>query len=322
MANVPLAKLIKFYVRFTPSYSAIGYHLRSIFWRNRPNDFKGQTWLVTGGSEGIGANAARQAAEAGARVICVARDAAKLQAFAQGVQSPIPVSYYTADFSRTRDVGALIERLRNDGHAFDVLVNNVGIQKHQMVLTDEGMETSFVTNILSHHLLVSGLIEGGMLKDTATVIEVSSGGMYNHRMVLEDMNLTEPSRYLGPRAYGLAKRAQVMTMSYWREKQRHLPQRFYAMHPGWVDTASVNRSMPRFVAILKSVLRDHQKGADTIVYLARERPAQRSSEAIWFDRKERRTHIYAHTPAPAITAPDVVNWLNRTAATHPASTST
>lgn len=314
MAKVPLSKLIKFYVRFTPSYSAIGYHLRSIFWRNRPNRFEGQTWLVTGGSEGIGASAARQAAEGGARVICVARDAKKLEDFAQSVPSAIPVSYLKADFSKTRDVFALLDKIKAEGLQIDVLVNNVGIQKHQVVLTDEGMETSFVTNILSHHILVKGLLESRILKDTATVIEVSSGGMYNHRMMPEDLNITEPSRYAGPRAYGLAKRAQVMTMSYWGAKQTQPQQRFYAMHPGWVDTASVNRSMPRFVAILKSVLRDHKKGADTIVYLARERPVQHRSEAIWFDRKERSTHIYAHTPNTSVTPKDVVHTLDQLAA--------
>ena len=316
MAKVPLSKLIKFYVRFTPSYSAIGYHLRSIFWPSRPNQFTGQTWLVTGGSEGIGASAARQAALAGAKVICVARDAQKLEAFAKSVPSPIPVSYYSADFSKTREVHSLLEKIQSEGHRFDVLVNNVGIQKHQMVLTDEALETSFVTNILSHHILVKGLLEGRVLKDNATVIEVSSGGMYNHKMVPDDLNITESERYAGPRAYGLAKRAQVMTMSFWREQQKHLQQKFYAMHPGWVNTASVNRSMPRFVAILKSELRDHDKGADTIVYLARERPEQHLKEAIWFDRKERNTHIYAHTPS-AVSSQEVVSKLNQLAGLKP-----
>jgi dehydrogenase/reductase SDR family protein 12 len=133
-------------------------------------------------------------------------------------------------------------------------------------------------------------------------------------MVPDDLNITDPARYLGPRAYGLAKRAQVMLMSYWRDQQRHTQQKFYAMHPGWVDTASVNRSMPRFVAILKRVLRDHDQGADTIVYLARDRPDQRQPEAIWFDRKERCTHIYAHTPNPDIKPVDIVTWLDACAA--------
>ena len=57
-------------------------------WRRLRPRFAGQTWLVIGGSEGIGGSAARSAVAAGARVICVARDAAKLAAFAQSTGHP------------------------------------------------------------------------------------------------------------------------------------------------------------------------------------------------------------------------------------------
>ena len=41
MAKVPLSKLIKFYVRFTPSYSALGYHLRlKARLRKTPRNFR------------------------------------------------------------------------------------------------------------------------------------------------------------------------------------------------------------------------------------------------------------------------------------------
>jgi dehydrogenase/reductase SDR family protein 12 len=67
--------------------------------------------------------------------------------------------------------------------------------------------------------------------------------------------------------------------------------------------------MPRFRAILKSVLRTHAQGADTIVWLAETRPAQARDEAIWFDRKERPVHIYAHTPLSTATPHQVVQAL-------------
>ena len=134
--------------------------------------------------------------------------------------------------------------------------------------------------------------------------------MYNHMMVVEDLNITGPG-YLGVRAYGLAKRAQVMMTAAWREKYAGSARNFYAMHPGWVNTASVNRSMPRFVAILKSLLRSHAQGADTIVYLADERPKQKQSDVIWFDRAERSAHIFAHTPHTKNSPQDVVKTLER-----------
>lgn len=315
-SKTPLKKIITFYCRFTPSYSKIGYNARRLFWRSRSPDFTGQTWLVVGGSEGIGASAARQAAAAGATVICVARDPAKLEAFVQSVKGRGRILTEVGDFSLQEDVLALAERLAGRGQPIDVVVNNVGIQKRDQVITREGFETSFVVNVLSHYVLLRELLGRDLLSKNAAVIEVSSGGMYNHPMVTRDLNITGDG-YLGVRAYGLAKRAQMMLMSHLRQNHAGSGKDFYAMHPGWVDTASVNRSMPRFVAILKSVLRSHAQGADTIVWLAGRRPAQKAAVAIWFDRKERPAHIFPHTRKSPETPADVAAALEEMAVPAP-----
>ena len=307
-ANAPLGKLISFYVRFTPSYSKIGYHARSIFWGSLKPDFRGQTWLVIGGSEGIGGSAARSAVNAGARLISVGRSAEKLAAFAQSTEHPDQVQGEVADFSLRSEVWALLDRLQAQGVKIDVLVNNVGIQKRDQIITREGLETSFVTNILSHYIFTREALSRGLLADNATVIETASGGMYNHPLVVKDLNIASTNNtpaYLGVRAYGLSKRAQVVLTQYWRRKFAGTGRNFYVMHPGWVDTAAVGRSMPRFRETLKSVLRSDPQGADTIVYLAAKRPPQDSDESIWFDRKERTAHIFPRTKA-ATDTPEIL----------------
>lgn len=308
MANAPLKKIITFYCRFTPSYSAIGYHARRMFWRHFNADFSGQTWLVTGGSEGIGGATARAAVAGGATVIAVARDSGKLQQFMASVDGPGKVIAEVADLSLQSHIWALLQRLQDRGVRIDVLVNNVGIQKREQVITREGLETSFATNVLGHYLLTRELLRRNLLGNDAAVIEVSSGGMYNHAMVVNDLNKTAQG-YLGVRAYGLSKRAQVMLVSHWRKEFADTGRVFYAMHPGWVDTAAVGRSMPRFRAILKSVLREHAQGADTIVWLAATRARQAATEAIWFDRKERPVHIYEHTPKSTASGAELVAML-------------
>lgn len=308
MANAPLKKIIAFYCRFTPSYSQIGYYARSLFWRRLRGEFSGQTWLVVGSSEGIGGSAARSAVEGGATVIIVARDPKKLAAFANSTTHPDRVVPEVADFSLREQVWALLDRLQAKGIKVNVLVNNVGIQKRDQIITREGLETSFATNILSHYLFTREMLSRGLLREDATVIEVSSGGMYNHMLVVNDLNITGDG-YLGVRAYGLSKRAQVVMTQHWRQKFANSKLRFYAMHPGWVDTAAVGRSMPRFRAILKSVLRRDEQGADTIVWLAETRPTQKSDESIWFDRRERPAHIFAHTPKAVDTPESLIRSL-------------
>ena len=308
--NAPLKKIVTFYCRFTPSYSAIGYYARRVFWGPIKGNFAGQTWLVIGASEGIGGAAARFAIRGGATVIAVARDIGKLTAFEASLGATGRLVKEVADFSLQCDIRALVSRLAQRGTRIDVLVSNVGIQKREQIITREGLETSFATNILGHYLLTTELLAHHMLSDKATVIEVSSGGMYNHAMVLKDLNITGEG-YLGVRAYGLSKRAQVMLTAHWRQQYAATGMCFYVMHPGWVDTAAVGRSMPRFRSMLKSVLRAHGQGADTIVWLADKRPAQKAAESIWFDRKERSVHIYEHTPKTSATGTELVAYLKQ-----------
>jgi dehydrogenase/reductase SDR family protein 12 len=289
-----LKKFLSFYARFTPSYSGIGYVTRRLFWKPFNPDFSGQKWLVTGGSEGIGGAAVTGAADAGATVFAVARGEEKLRTVCESVTGNGSVVPQRADLSLQGEVLRLLDGLQSQRCVFDVVVNNVGIMRHKAVATSEGLELSFATSLLNHYLLVRELIKRNMLSSNAAVIEVSSGGMYNHSLVLREMNNLSAS-FEAKRAYGLNKRGQVVMTAYWREVFGGTGRQFYAMHPGWCDTAAVQRDMPTFRRILSSVLRSNRMGADTIVWLASVRPKQVNLESIWFDRKERSVHIYPGT---------------------------
>lgn len=289
-----LKKFLSFYARFTPSYSGIGYSARRMFWKPFKPRFSGQNWLVTGGSEGIGGAAVKGAADAGATVHAIARGEEKLRAVCESVTGSGRVVPYCTDLSLQGDVMRLLDTLRAQKCVFDVVVNNVGLMRHKASATGEGLELTFATSLLNHYLLVRELITRNMLSSDATVIEVSSGGMYNHSLVLKEMNNLSDS-FEAKRAYGLNKRGQVVLTCYWREVFGRTGRAFYAMHPGWCDTAAVRRDMPTFRKVLSSVLRSSRMGADTIVWLASVRPKQVNSESIWFDRKERSVHIYPRT---------------------------
>jgi dehydrogenase/reductase SDR family protein 12 len=43
-----LQAVAQFYLRFLPSFSAIGYHVRRLAWSPLTTRFDGQHWLVTG----------------------------------------------------------------------------------------------------------------------------------------------------------------------------------------------------------------------------------------------------------------------------------
>lgn len=299
-----LPKTIKFYGRFAPSFTRVGYIARLLPLRPVSADFSGQTWLVTGSTGGIGKAATLEAAAKGATVFAVARNRdalASLVAESAGLKgSIVPV---VCDLS---SIKALDEIARGEqiSKPIDVLVNNVGILNHQHSTTSEGFETAYAVTLLGHFHLTETLGEVGRLANGAAIINVTSGGLFNAPLNLPMLDQGEKG-FNGFAAYASHKRAQVALSDYWRAKFRSLNLRAYAVHPGWADTAGVQSSLPTFRKILKPVLRNASQAADTIIWLAANRP-DAIDDHVWFDRKERTTHPYPHTRAALTTIPELV----------------
>jgi len=285
-----LLKILGFYGRFLPSFTRIGWFFRRLFWRDPRYDFHGRTWLVTGASGGIGRAIAEQAARHGARVIAVARSREKLAAL---VMQP-GVEIEVADLALRSATRELVARLQARGEHIDVLVNNVGVMLDDYSETSEGTETSFATNLLNHYTLTQALLRDSLMAEQATIINMSSAGMYNVPLLPAAIRMT-PANYNGVLAYGLHKRAQVVLNDWWQETCAAGGRRFLVMHPGWSDTQGVRTSLPRFRKLLRPLLRTEAQGADTAIWLAATRPAEPRSGVIWFDRKPRPVHVYART---------------------------
>src|SRR5688572_12307000 len=82
----------------------------------------GRTVLVTGASDGIGAETARELAARGATVHVTGRSADKLRPVAEAVGTEPLV----ADFSRLDDVRRLAREVGERVERLDVLMNNAG----------------------------------------------------------------------------------------------------------------------------------------------------------------------------------------------------
>jgi short-subunit dehydrogenase len=85
----------------------------------------GKTLVLTGASGGIGQALAHALAAAGARLILVGRDAARLAALAGTL--PGAHSTVTADLGEAAGRERLLESCRQPGHGVDGLINNAGI---------------------------------------------------------------------------------------------------------------------------------------------------------------------------------------------------
>ncbi len=84
--------------------------------------------IITGGTAGIGAAAARKFAQEGAKVTVWARNAAKGQAFVeQMAKEGFTVCFDSVDTSNYEDVVAATKRVFDANGKIDILVNNAGI---------------------------------------------------------------------------------------------------------------------------------------------------------------------------------------------------
>jgi len=301
-----------FYARFVRSFSALGYRRAQQQWPDFEPDFSGQTWLVTGATGGIGRKIALEANRHGARVLAVARSGDKLKALKAEAVTPARMIPVQADLSLIAAIRRLPEKRALTTRPIDVLVNNVGVLLSEHRLTEEGLETSFATNILGPFVLTQVLKNSDGLADNGVVINVSSGGMYGSPLKLEPMNATEPKRFDGMSAYAMHKRAMVELTRWWNARWQGAPIA-HVMHPGWVDTEGVQTSLPAFRRTLKGLLRDADQGADTVLWLAEQRPAPVPEGGIWLDRALQPEHEFSWTRKSRHEAADLVDYLNSVA---------
>jgi len=102
--------------------------------------FNKKTVIITGGSAGVGAAAARKFAEAGANLMLVARNKKNLDALAEDLRAKTRVEVFAMDVS---DADACVDVFKKAVFEFggvDVLVNNAGYHKRGSVEDVEASE--------------------------------------------------------------------------------------------------------------------------------------------------------------------------------------
>jgi len=144
----------------------------------------GRVAIVTGGSRGIGLASARLLAEGGASVVVSGRDAARLEAATRELEATgAAVLGVGADAARREDVDRLVEAARERFGRLDVLVNNAGMTRDQLLvrMKDDDWDQVLDTNLRGVFLMTRAVGKVMMRQRSGRIINISStaGAMGN-----------------------------------------------------------------------------------------------------------------------------------------------
>lgn len=137
-------------------------------------DLAGKVALVTGGTRGIGHDICRAFVAAGANVALCARDGAKAQevaaAFGGGTKG------YPCDVGIATQVEALADAVEQDFGHIDVLVNNAGFTKDNLLfrLTEGDWDAVMDTNLKGAFLVTKYAARGMIKRRWGRVINITS----------------------------------------------------------------------------------------------------------------------------------------------------
>ena len=165
----------------------------------------GRTVLVTGASDGIGAEAARVLAARGATVHVTGRSLDKLRPVAEAVGTEPLI----ADFSRLDDVRRLAEQVAERVGTLDVLMNNAGGTFSPSRTTADGHEPNFQVNHLAPFLLTNLLHPKLAAAGSSLVVNTSSIANLLGKVVLDDLDYEHRKAREFP-AYGTGKLMNIV----------------------------------------------------------------------------------------------------------------
>ena len=272
-------------------YTRIGPGLRRRWWPAdpAPDAMVGKRVLVSGATAGIGLEMARAFAGLGATVHLLGRSADKVQRCVAEISEQFPEAELVGevcDVSDLEAVAAWTTDFADRVAALDGLVHNAGLMPKERAVTAQGHELQLATHILGPHLMTERLLPLLRAAQGASVVFVSSGGMYSTPLVVDDLQSSR--EYNGVRTYARTKRMQVVLADAWAHRLAGTDIRVESMHPGWVDTPGVAEYLPRFRVITRPLLRDLADWADTVVWLVATRPQSKPGH-FWHDRAQRPT---------------------------------
>ncbi len=138
-------------------------------------ELKDKVAIVTGGSRGIGLAICRALAEGGARVAVVARNGERAEQAAAGLPGGGHRAY-ACDVGRSEQAGATVTAVEEELGPVDVLVNNAGITRDNILMRmkDEEFDEVIATNLKGAFNFTRAVTRGMMKRRAGAILNITS----------------------------------------------------------------------------------------------------------------------------------------------------
>ncbi len=268
-------------------------------------ELAGKVILVTGATEGIGKAAAFDFAKRGATVALVGRNKEKSEKVLAEVQAQCDggqAELFLADVSRMSDVRSLAAAFKAKHDRLDVLVNNAGAVFNKYQISSDNLEMTFALNHVGYFLLTTLLLD--LLKRTpgARVVSTSSDAHLTGKVDVDTI-ATRPNRDAGFRSYGDSKLANILFTKELARRLEGTGVTANCFHPGVVKTGFGLNNTGLVAMAIKTLgpifFRTHEKGAETLIWLATSPEAASVTGEYFHDLKVSRTSKLAKDAALA-----------------------
>lgn len=194
-----------------------------------PFSLEGETALITGGGSGVGLGIATSFVQAGARVVLVGRQEARLRQAVRKLDGR--AAYLTHDITQVQNARELIRRATAQVGPISILVNNAGIHLKKPAVDTEPAEFDAVlqTHVVAAFSLTRAVLPRMMRRRHGNILFTASmASLFGIPMVA---------------AYSAAKSAHIgLVRSLATEVSAH-GVRVNAIAPGWIDAGMTLKAL-------------------------------------------------------------------------------
>jgi retinol dehydrogenase 12 len=247
--------------------------------------------LITGSTSGIGEATVKNLVKTSSQLILPVRNLQKgenLKIELQRINLDCKVDLYKCDMDSIQSIKDFASEVLKNYSGIDVLINNAGIMKNDVTVTKDGIEETFVVNVLSQFLLNNILLPLLKNSNQGRIINVSSmGHNWGKPNFEESINATN-SQKGGLNMYYNSNLFRNLLTIHQAKLLEGTNITVNCLHPGVIrsNLAMQNNNLySKMLKFIQPLLKSSEEGAKTTIYLANSVEGGQITGKYWADSK-------------------------------------